>query len=38
VLSTQLGDLSVHQTHEGQIRDTTKRGWESWLSDKLNPW
>jgi flagellar L-ring protein precursor FlgH len=38
VLSTQLADLSVSQTHEGQVRDTTKRGWQSWLTDKINPW
>jgi flagellar L-ring protein FlgH len=37
ILSTQLYDLDLTQSHKGAVRDTTKRGWIPKLLDALNP-
>lgn len=37
VLSTQLYDFDLVKTHEGSIRDSTRRGWFSKLLDAANP-
>jgi flagellar L-ring protein precursor FlgH len=37
VLSTQLYDLELNKSHQGAVRDTTKRGWVPKLLDAINP-
>lgn len=37
VLSTQLHNLELTKTHDGPVRDATKRGWATRLLDALNP-
>jgi flagellar L-ring protein precursor FlgH len=37
ILSTQVGDLTIHTTNEGALRSATKRGWIPYLIDLLSP-